>query len=78
MMGDMHTDAELRQNLQNWAAGQPLPKLRRGELIQAAKEQRAQRENSPSLYFTEFSDTLFSKALVNCVDNRIVNLRPIC
>jgi hypothetical protein len=74
----MHSDKELRQYLQTWAARQPLPKMRRGELIQAAKEQRAQKDISPSLNFIDISDTLFSKVLVNSVENRIVNLRPIC
>ena len=78
MMGDMHTDAELRQYLQNWAAAQPLPKMRRAELIQAVKEQRAHSENPASLCSTYFSDNLLSMAWVNCRDNRIVNLRPIC
>jgi hypothetical protein len=75
-----HQDLEIKQYLKDWADQQPLPKMRRGELIQAAKEKRAQRDNSysPSLYLTEFSDRMLSKALVNCIDNRIVNLRPIC
>ncbi len=77
MISDMRTDAELRHYLQNWAVRQPLPKLSRGELIQFAKEQRIRSENSASLYLAEISENLLSMATVNCVDNRIVNLRPI-
>jgi hypothetical protein len=74
----MNTDSEIKQSLQVWVAGQPLPELSREELIQAAKEQRVQSENAASIYLTEFSDSVLTKTLVNCVDNRIVNLRPIC
>jgi hypothetical protein len=77
MMSDIRTDAELRYHLQNWAAGQPLPKINREALIQAAREQRINSENSASLNLTEFSEHLLSMALVNRADNRIVNLRPI-
>jgi hypothetical protein len=73
----MHTDKELRQCLKNWAVGQPLPILSRRELIQAAKEQRIRSENSAALSLTEFSEKMLSIKLVNSVDNRIVNLRPI-
>lgn len=74
----MNTDSDIRQCLQVWAAGQPLPELRREDLIQAAKDQRARSENAASLTLAEFSDRVLTKKLVNCVDNRIVNLRPIC
>jgi hypothetical protein len=79
MIGDMdHTDPQLRQYLQNWATQQPLPKMGRRDLIQAAKDLSAQCEDYPAVHLTEFPENLFAWASVNCIDNRIVNLRPIC
>ena len=79
MIGEMyHTDTELRQYLQNWATQQPLPKMGRGDLIRAAKDLSTQSENCPAVHLTEFHDNLLAWATVNCIDNRIVNLRPIC
>lgn len=79
MIGEInHTDTELRQYLQNWATQQPLPKMGRGDLIRAAKDLSAQNENYPAVYLTEFPDNLLAWAAANCMDNRIVNLRPIC
>jgi hypothetical protein len=79
MIGEMdHTDTELRQYLQNWATQHPLPKMGRGNLIRAAKDLSAHHEDYPEAHLAEFPDSLLAWAAVNCIDNRMVNLRPIC
>jgi hypothetical protein len=78
MIGEIdHTDTELRQYLQNWATQQPLPQMGRGDLIRAATDLSAQSEDYPPVHLIEFPDNLLAWASGNCIDNRIVNLRPI-
>lgn len=79
MIGEMdHRDTELRQYLQNWASQKSLPKMGRADLIRAAKDISVKSEDYPATHLTETPNNLLTWAAVNCIDNRIVNLRPIC
>jgi hypothetical protein len=79
MIGEMdYTDKELKQYLQNWATQLPLPERGRGDLIRAAKILSLQDEDYHETQLNEYPDNLLAWASANCIDNRIVNLRPIC
>ena len=72
-----HTDTELKQYFRNWAVQQPLPQKGRRDLIRAAMGFNGQCENRPPVDNTELPDYLqHAWAAVNCIDHRIVNLRP--
>ncbi len=71
-----YTDTEIRQYFRNWAAQQPLPKMGRRDLIRAAMGLNPQCEDFPAVHNTELLNNLHTWAAVNCIDHRIVNLRP--